>query len=615
MTIPALTLPPVVPNRWSDAPDVFVNNTQAFLDWMSIHGNELGPWATSVAATFSGTDFNATSTTSLTVGTGSKTLTVQAGKLYQIGQFVIIAYTTTPANFMYGQVTAYNSVTGSLTVNVSAIGGSGTQTAWSVGLAPNTAAYMPIAGGTFTDKVTTATPAAGQEALIIPHGAAPTAPANGSIWSTAVAFFTQINGVAQTQMTLAGGTLTGLIATIASAIGGAGLRVPHGAAPTSPVNGDIWSTTAAFFARINGVTRQLATLNAAETLTSKTLGDPVVTGSLTNTPAAITDAAAFVINPRNGAIQTITLGANRTPTKAGWVTGDSMRLMVTGAGFTLDFTTVAVTWIGGVAPTLESSGYTVIELWQVGATIYGTTHEIPAVAAATLPGINYVGGVTATGTLVANPSTPSVSLTGLTGGLGSAPIAGDVVVVVLSAGLNADQVLTMTTAGFTKEKDSYVAGTNPCNFGIWYKVMTGTPDTSIALSIPRPSIGTYSIAIQVFRGVDPTTQIDATTTTAALTTSILANPPSNTPVTSLNLLLAIGGGAHSLGSAPTFGAAAMTNFITAGQANDGGSFGSTVGMGYLRNVAAANDPAAFTFSTSDNTAYCSLGVTMILRAA
>jgi hypothetical protein len=333
------------------------------------------------------------------------------------------------------------------------------------------------------------------------------------------------------------------------------------------------------------------------------------------TGSPITDAAAFVINPRNGAIQTITLGANRTPTKAGWVTGDSMRLMVTGAGFTLDFTTVAVTWIGGVAPTLESSGYTVIELWQVGATIYGTTHEIPAVAAATLPGINYVGGVTATGTLVANPSTPSVSLTGLTGGLGSAPIAGDVVVVVLSAGLNADQVLTMTTAGFTKEKDSYVAGPNPCNFGIWYKVMTGTPNTSIALSIPRPSIGTYSIAIQVFRGVDPTTQIDATTTTAELTTSILADPPSNTPVTSLNLLLAIGGGAHSLGSAPTFGAAAMTNFITAGQANGGASFGSTVGMGYLRNVAAANDPAAFTFSTTDNAAYCSLGVTMILRAA
>ena len=32
------------------------------------------------------------------------------------------------------------------------------------------------------------------------------------------------------------------------------LRVPHGAAPTSPVNGDIWTTTAGLYVRINGAT-------------------------------------------------------------------------------------------------------------------------------------------------------------------------------------------------------------------------------------------------------------------------------------------------------------------------------------------------------------------------
>lgn len=32
------------------------------------------------------------------------------------------------------------------------------------------------------------------------------------------------------------------------------LRIPHGAAPTSPVNGDMWTTTAGLFVRINGVT-------------------------------------------------------------------------------------------------------------------------------------------------------------------------------------------------------------------------------------------------------------------------------------------------------------------------------------------------------------------------
>lgn len=49
-------------------------------------------------------------------------------------------------------------------------------------------------------------------------------------------------------------TLNGLLLTLASATGGAGLRLPHGAAPTSPTNGDMWTTTTGAFVRINGVT-------------------------------------------------------------------------------------------------------------------------------------------------------------------------------------------------------------------------------------------------------------------------------------------------------------------------------------------------------------------------
>lgn len=49
-------------------------------------------------------------------------------------------------------------------------------------------------------------------------------------------------------------TLNGLLLTLASATGGAGFRLPHGAAPTTPTNGDVWTTTAGIYARINGVT-------------------------------------------------------------------------------------------------------------------------------------------------------------------------------------------------------------------------------------------------------------------------------------------------------------------------------------------------------------------------
>lgn len=55
---------------------------------------------------------------------------------------------------------------------------------------------------------------------------------------------------AQQQLIQAGDTL----ALPASATGGASLNAPHGTAPTSPVDGDVWTTTAGLFVRINGVT-------------------------------------------------------------------------------------------------------------------------------------------------------------------------------------------------------------------------------------------------------------------------------------------------------------------------------------------------------------------------
>lgn len=38
---------------------------------------------------------------------------------------------------------------------------------------------------------------------------------------------------------------------------GASLNIPHGAAPTTPVNGDMWTTTSAPLMQINGTTRTI----------------------------------------------------------------------------------------------------------------------------------------------------------------------------------------------------------------------------------------------------------------------------------------------------------------------------------------------------------------------
>lgn len=53
---------------------------------------------------------------------------------------------------------------------------------------------------------------------------------------------------------ITGGTLTAEIVTAASTTGSAGLNLPPGTAPTSPVNGDLWLTSAGLFARVAGVT-------------------------------------------------------------------------------------------------------------------------------------------------------------------------------------------------------------------------------------------------------------------------------------------------------------------------------------------------------------------------
>lgn len=100
-----------------------------------------------------------------------------------------------------------------------------------------------------------------------------------------------------------------------------------------------------------------------QTLTNKTLGD------LKETIYTITDGASVDLDPGNGPIQVWTLGASRTATES-FAAGESMLLMIAdGTAYTLTWPTT--TWVGGSAPTLATSGYTVVELWKVSTTLYG----------------------------------------------------------------------------------------------------------------------------------------------------------------------------------------------------------------------------------------------------
>lgn len=73
-----------------------------------------------------------TSTTSNTIGTGTKTFTTQMALPFQQGQYILVTDQANANNFMNGQVTSYNNITGVLVLNVTGTGGSGTKTAWNI---------------------------------------------------------------------------------------------------------------------------------------------------------------------------------------------------------------------------------------------------------------------------------------------------------------------------------------------------------------------------------------------------------------------------------------------------------------------------------------------------
>ena len=192
---------------------------------------------------------NATSTSSTLIGTGSKTFAIQTGKLFSLGQPVLVASSANPANQMTGQITAHDSGAGSMTVNVAAIGGSGTYADWVISL-------------------------------------------------------TALN----------------------------------------PGTSVIWT-------------------------------GPQTFKGYSDTVYAITDGAAFAIDPGNGAVQTVTLGASRTPMLANFASGQTVILGINdGPGYSITWTSVAPTWVrpggGGAAPTLHTTDYTWVLLWKVGATVY-----------------------------------------------------------------------------------------------------------------------------------------------------------------------------------------------------------------------------------------------------
>ena len=205
----------------------------------------------------------------------------------------------------------------------------------------------------------------------------------------------------------------------------------------------------------------------------------------------------------------------------------------------------------------------------------------------------------------------NVSLTSLSGGLATAPAAGDLVIIYFGTGSITNENLVVGD-GYTEIIELYSDDTFDTSLVVARKFMGVIPDTSIEIiGGTEDGADAGAIAIQVWRGVNTTTPLDVFRTTAIGTNSVLCDPPAITPITSGAVIVSGGAGGHNIANSDiTYSSSDLTGFISVTGVD---TFCCTIGLGYHVWTSGSFNPAAFTFSGTDDIQFSSAAVTLALR--
>ncbi len=196
--------------------------------------------------------------------------------------------------------------------------------------------------------------------------------------------------------------------------------------------------------------------------------------------------------------------------------------------------------------------------------------------------LEFVGGAVLT---ASSTITPSFSLTSLTGGVATAPSAGDIVVVAVSFVNNTDQNIACTTAGYTEIADLFPGLSPNVQMAVYYKVLSSA-ETSVAFNTVVAPVTTRA-AIHVWRNINAI-PLAATSTTRTSTASAVPDAPLITTVNNNAVVLAFGAGSTAGIFTTLTSPSGMTNFFQSSSSSAGAAVASAV-----VSTAGAYDPAAF----------------------
>jgi hypothetical protein len=273
----------------------------------------------------------------------------------------------------------------------------------------------------------------------------------------------------------------------------------------------------------SSVSGSLAATLADLTLSSS--GTVRVAGSLTATLGALSSTATGTV--RVAGTLAVTLDAV-TSSATGTVRVAGSLAATLAAATAVSTGTVRVA--GSLAATLAALSGTSAGTVRVAGSLSATLGSLTVSAAGTVPlVVTYVGGAQTT-------TAGSMSLTSLTGGLASAPAAGDLVIVAVMSSDSSNQDISVS--GYEEVADLYANDSIDTNLGVFYKVMPETPDTTV--TIPSGLSGLRA-AVYVLRNVNGGVVLDVSAVTSTAINGGTPNPPQITTATANTRIVIVSG--------------------------------------------------------------------------